>query len=125
MASDLTINMANEPGSLAKLGEVLGNAGINIEGVAGMAEGVTGAVHIFVGDADAAREALTSAGIECGPDREVEVVSMVDQPGEMGRHLRKVADAGVNVELVYLATGTRLVLGSSDSEGLRRALHGG
>jgi hypothetical protein len=71
-----------------------------------------------------AREALEQAGITCGGERDVEVVSVVDQPGEMGRHLRRIADAGVNVDLVYLATSNRLVLGSADAEGLRRALHG-
>jgi hypothetical protein len=124
MAHDLTVNIADEPGTLAKLGEVLGNAGINIEGVVGKSEGGDSHVHILVADAGMARESLSAAGIECGGEREVEVVSVVDQPGEMGRHLRRVADAGINVDLVYLATGTRLVLGSPDSEGLRRALHG-
>ncbi len=124
MAHDLTVNIANEPGALAQLGEVLGNAGINIEGVVGKAEGGEAHVHVLVADAGMAREALSSAGVECGEEREVEVVSVVDQPGEMGRHMRRVAEAGVNVDLVYLATGTRLVLGAQDVEGLRRALHG-
>lgn len=124
MAQDLTVMLANQPGTLAQLGEVLGNAGINIEGVAAMASRDSGEVHILVADAGMARESLSNAGIECGGERDVEVVSVVDQPGEMGRHMRRIADAGVNVDLVYLATGTRLVLGSSDIEGLRRALHG-
>ena len=121
---DLTVNLADEPGTLAQLGEVLGNAGINIEGVVGKSEGGESHVHVLVADAAMVREQLAQAGVECGAERDVEVVSLVDQPGELGRHLRKVADAGVNVDLVYLATSTRLVLGSSDMEGLRRALHG-
>lgn len=124
MAQDLTVMLVNQPGTLAHLGEVLGNAGINIEGVVGMASGDSGEVHILVADAGMARETLSNAGVECGGERDVEVVSVVDQPGEMGRHMRRIADAGVNVDLIYLATGTRLVLGSSDMEGLRRALHG-
>ena len=51
-------------------------------------------------------------------------MSIVDEPGELGRHLRRVADAGVNVDLCYLASNTRLVLGSDDVDGLRRAMHG-
>jgi hypothetical protein len=121
---DLTVNLADEPGTLAKLGEVLGNSGINIEGVVGKSEGGEAHVHVLVADAGMARETLAQAGIECGAERDVEVMSLVDQPGEMGRFLRKVAEAGVNVDLVYLATQTRLVLGSNDMEGLRRALHG-
>ena len=124
MASDLTVTLENQPGTLAQLGEVLGNAGINIDGISGVEAGGQGVIHVLVQDAGAAREALSGAGIQRGDEREVEVVSIVDQPGELGRHLRKVADAGVNVDLVYLATETRLVLGSQDVEGLRRALHG-
>ncbi|HUG48742.1 MAG TPA: ACT domain-containing protein [Candidatus Limnocylindria bacterium] len=125
MATDLTINLGNKPGTLAHIGEVLGNAGINIEGVSGAADDDSGLIHLLVADAGMARSALEAAGVECDSERSVEVVSVVDQPGELGRHLRRVADAGINVDLVYLATGTRLVLGSlSDGEGLRGALHG-
>lgn len=120
---DLTVNLENMPGTLAKLGEALGNAGINIEGMAGFAQPETGA-HILVQSAQLVREALADTGLDCSNEREVEVVSIVDQPGEMGRHLRRIGDAGVNIDLVYLATNTRLVLGSADMEGLRRALHG-
>ncbi len=124
---DLVVNLKNEPGSLAALGEALGSAGINVEGVCGMAgaNGGAGEVHILVQSAQMVMTALEEAGISAGSERDVEVVSIVDQPGEMGRHLRKIADAGVNVDLVYLATSTRLVLGSADIEGLRAALHGG
>lgn len=124
---DLIVNLENKPGTLAQLGEALGNAGINIEGVCGMAGagGGAGEVHILVQSAQMARAALEEVSIPCGGERDVEVVSIVDQPGELGRHLRKIADAGVNVDLVYLATTTRLVLGSSDIDGLRGALHGG
>jgi len=123
---DLIVNLENKPGTLAQLGEALGNSGINIEGVCAMAgaDGAAGEVHILVQSAQMAREALADAGIECGGERDVEIVSVVDQPGEMGRHLRKIADAGINVDLVYLATSTRLVLASSDVDGLRRAMHG-
>jgi hypothetical protein len=125
MATDLTVQLQNQPGTLAQLGEALGQAGMNIEGVAGLGAGEHGEVHVLVVDAGMAREALAAAGIDIGAEREVEVVSIVDQPGEMGRHLRRVADAGINVDLLYLATGTRLVIGSDDAEGLRRALHAG
>lgn len=124
---DLVVNLENKPGTLAQLGEAVGNAGINIEGVCGIADAAGGAgeVHILVQSAQLARTALDEVGIACGGERDVEVVSIVDQPGELGRHLRKIADAGINVDLVYLATSTRLVVGSSDSDGLRSALHGG
>jgi hypothetical protein len=122
--TDLTVYLEDRPGTLAQAAEALGNAGINIDGTCGFPSEGRGVMHVLVPDGDAAREALTAAGLECGEEREVEVVSIVDQPGELGRHLRRVAEAGVNVDLLYLATGTRLVLGGGDMDGLRRALHG-
>lgn len=121
---DLTVNLENKPGTLAKLGQTLGDAGINIEGLCAVSGPTGDVVHILVDSAQLAREALAEAGITCGDERNVEVISVVDEPGEMGRHLRKVADAGVNVDLVYLATSTRLVLGAADVEALGAAVHG-
>jgi hypothetical protein len=124
MATDLTVMLEDKAGTLARVGEAMGDAGINIDGVCGFDTGPRDEVHILIADADAAREALSAASIKVGRERDVEVISMVDVPGEMGRHLRRIADAGVNLEVVYLASNTRLVLGSDDQEGLRRALHG-
>lgn len=121
---DLTVNLENKPGTLARLGQTLGDAGINIEGLCAVSGPTGDVVHILVDSAQLAREALAEAGITCGDERNVEVISVVDEPGEMGRHLRKVADAGVNVDLVYLATSTRLVLGAADVDALGAAVHG-
>jgi len=121
---DLTVNLENKPGTVAQAAEALGNAGINIEGGFGMAMGDKGELHLLVADADSARSALQAAGVQCGGDRDVEVVSMIDEPGELGRHLRRIADAGVNLDMVYTATNTRLVLGSAHMDSLRRAMHG-
>ena len=121
---DLTVNLENKTGTLAKLGQTLGDAGINIEGVCAVSGPAGDVVHILVDSAQLAREALAEAGISCSGERNVEVISLVDEPGEMGRHLRKVADAGLNVDLVYLATATRLVLGAADADALRAAVHG-
>jgi len=121
---DLVINLENKAGTLAQLGEALGSAGINIDGVCGVATRAAGEAHILVQSAQLARDALAQAGIECDGERDVEVISIVDQPGEMGRHLRKIAEAGVNIDLVYMATASRLVLGAADMAELREALHG-
>jgi hypothetical protein len=122
MATDLTVSLANQPGALASLGEAAGSAGINLLGLAGIASGATGDVHIVVEDAAAARSALEGAGIRVTDEREVLVVDIEDRPGELGRLTRRLADAGVNVDLVYLATDTRLVVGAADLEAARSAL---
>jgi hypothetical protein len=122
MAFDLTVNLEDRPGQLAALGEALGGAGINIGGVAGVQAGGQGVIHVVVEDAEAARSALQAAGFSPGEAREVLVVECADRPGELGSVARKVADAGVNITLAYLATGTRLVLGVDDLEAARAVL---
>lgn len=122
MPTDLTIILQNRPGTIADASESLGNAGINMDGVCGFpCEGV-GLFHVLVEDGDAARKAATDAGFEVRDQREVVVADIEDRPGSLGELTRRIADAGVNVDLVYLATNTRVVLGGEDLEGLRSAL---
>jgi hypothetical protein len=122
MAKDLTIALEDRPGILAELGEALGGAGINIEGFCGYASDGTGIVHLLVNDATAARRALEGAGIEVQDERDVVVVDVQDRPGALGVIARRITNADVSLDLAYLATKTRLVLGAHDLESVRRAV---
>lgn len=122
MATDITIQMQDRPGQLAVLGEALGKAGINIEGVCGVAAGGSGTVHILVEDAARAREALDAAGIPVAGEQEALVLDVEDRPGALGEVSRKLADAGVNMQVAYMATGTRLVVATGDLEKARSAV---
>jgi hypothetical protein len=122
MATDLTVIMANRPGTLADMGEALGNAGVNIDGMCGFPCEGEGIVHILVEDAAAARQALEQAGLEVRVERAVLVLEIEDRPGALGEMARRIANAGVNVDLGYLATNTRLVVGASDLDKVRAAL---
>jgi hypothetical protein len=125
MATDFEIVLEDRPGELARVGEALGNAGVNIEGIAGFGFEGRGIVHLLVEDAAAARSALGSAGISINREAEAMVMELpgaADQPGGMGRMARSVADAGVNFEAVYLATGNRAVAVTSDNEKTRSTL---
>jgi len=44
-----------------------------------------------------------------------------NQPGALGKVTRRLADAGVNLTTAYLATDTRLVLGSANLAALESA----
>jgi hypothetical protein len=116
MRNDLTIALEDRLGTLAAMGELLASAGINIEGICGAQDGDQSVVHILVENSPAAREVLGAAGYQVLSVRDVFVMNIEDRPGALGEVARKLADAEVNIELCYLATETRLVLGVDDME---------
>jgi hypothetical protein len=118
MATDLAVSVADQPGGLADVGEALGNAGINIEGLCGVGLGDRGVIHILVEDGAAARAALEGAGLNVESEAEAIVSAIpgdVRTPGTLGKMARSVAEAGVNMRAVYLATGDRAVAVTDDN----------
>ncbi|MBS4729568.1 amino acid-binding protein [Mycobacterium sp. SM1] len=123
MATDLTLYLDDEPGELARVGEVLGRAGVNITGLCALGGGGGQAeLHILVQDPTAAFEALTSAGIKIEEEQEVIVLEVADRPGALAEAVHKLGAAKVNLDTVYLATSTRLVLGADNLADAKAAL---
>jgi hypothetical protein len=123
MAVDLTIYLDDRPGELARLGRVLGDAGVNIEGFCAVTSGGgRGEIHVLVDDATDAFTALAAADIVIASEQEVAVMPVDDRPGALGDASRRLGDAAVNVTLAYLATDTRLVFAADDLAGAQRAL---
>lgn len=122
MPTDLTITLPNRPGALAEMGEALGRAGVNIDGFCAVTTAETGEIHVLVEDADAASQALGSAGMGVSRVQEVLLVAADDKPGGLGEIMRRIADAGGNVNLAYLATETRVVVGADDLAPVRNAV---
>jgi len=124
MATDLSISLPDEPGGLEKAAKALGDAGVNVEGIAGLGGGGHGHVHLLVEDAGAARAALEGAGVTIEGEREAVVVdvSSEDRPGKLAELAQAIADAGVNLAACYVASGSRVVFSSDDPAGLRSAL---
>ena len=112
---DVAILLANRPGALAEMGEALGKAGVSIEGGGGFVVEGDAIVHFLFHDAAAARRALEAADIEVLEEREV-LVQRLEQakPGQLGRIARAMADAGVNIEVVYSDHENQLILGVDD-----------
>ena len=123
MAWDIKVTLEDRPGALAHLGEATGAAGINLDGGCGFLceEGAKAVFHFLVEDPAAARQAFEAAGGDVG-EREVLVVDVDDRPGELGRIARRITDAGVNIDLFYLAADTRFVIGVDDLDAARAAL---
>ncbi|HET6915440.1 MAG TPA: ACT domain-containing protein [Acidimicrobiales bacterium] len=122
MATDLLIEVENKPGALAKVAAAISDAGVNISAATCTRPGDTAAMHILVKHAEAAKHALAIAGVTITGERQVVVVDAHDRPGFLADMARKVAEAGINIDLLYVATETRVVFGAEDLEGLREAL---
>jgi hypothetical protein len=122
MATDLTVFLEDRSGTLAELGEALGRAGVNIEGGCGFPCEGEGEFHLLVQDAVAAKRVLHDAGIEVHAEREVLEVVVEDRPGELGKIARRLGDAGVNIDLLYLNGKGQIVLGVDDFDKARQIL---
>jgi hypothetical protein len=123
MATDLTIYVEDQPTELARLSEVLGGAGINIEGFCAVTSGGGQAeLHVLVEDAADALTALAAADLEVTFEQEVAVLALEDRPGALGDVTRRLGDAGINLTLAYLATNTRLVFAADNLDEARGVL---
>jgi hypothetical protein len=108
---DLSILLANRPGALAEMGEALGRAGVSIEGGGAFVVGGTGVAHFLFKDGDAASEVLERVGIRVLAVRDVVILRLrQSEPGQLGDISRRMADAGVNIEVQYSDHDNQLIL---------------
>jgi hypothetical protein len=108
---DLAIALKDRPGALAEMGEALGKAGVSIEGGGAWVFCGEGIAHFLVEDGTAARVALEAAGIRVLAERDVLVQRLKqDVPGQLGLLTRRMADAGVNIEVLYSDHDHQMIL---------------
>jgi hypothetical protein len=108
---DLTIALENRLGALAEMGEVLGRAGVSIEGGGAWLANGTVAAHFLFQDGVAARHALETAGIRVLDNREALVMRLNQQEaGQLGKISRRMAEAGINIEVMYSDHNHQLIL---------------
>lgn len=112
---DIEILMTNHPGQLALMGETLGAAEISVEGGGVWLIDGVGVAHFLVADGTAAQAALEEAGMAVVNCREVIVQRLnQDEPGQLGKFCRALADAGVNIEVLYSDHDNQLVVSADD-----------
>jgi hypothetical protein len=122
MPFDLVIDIENTPGALARVAAAISDAGVNIAAATCVGTGERAELHILVPHAEAAKHALAISHLAVTREREVVAVEVVDRPGVLADLTRKIARAGVDLDLVYVATRNRVVFGSPDLEELKAAL---
>ena len=116
MLTDLRVVLPNRAGAVTAICSALAEAGINIEGVCGdLRPGERwGFVHIVVEPAAEARRIIEGTGYEVTTARPVEMVPIKNEPGELARILRDYSDRGVSIDVLYIASGDRVVISTED-----------
>jgi hypothetical protein len=123
--TDFAIRLSHRPGELAQVSAMLARYGVNIKSLAALAVDGRATVHILPDEAEPARAALQKHQI---PFTENPVVSVLleNRAGELARISRKLGDAGVNLQALYV-TGlvdnlVELAIITDDAEKARQAL---
>src|SRR3954453_15637995 len=125
MAFDLAIDVENTPGALAEVAAAISDAGVNIAAATCVGPGDRAELHILVPHAEAVKHMLAiSHKVTVTREREIVVVDVEDRPGVLADLTRKIARAGVDLDLVYIATRNRVVFGAQDLAARRAALDG-
>lgn len=123
MPWEFSVILGDEPGTLARLGGALGDAGVNIEAIAGSSRNGTSRVQFVCDAPDRATEGLMAAGIPYAT-REVLVVRVLDEPGMLGDVALVMSKAGINIDAVYVTTRGHVVLGVDDLAGAIQVARG-
>ena len=125
-ATQLAVFLANRPGALARVCDALAKAEININALATSDTVDHTVVRMLVSDPTKALMLLGEAGV-LALETEVLMIETANQPGVVAKIAERLAEAGVNIEYVYLAGGRDvenglIVLRPSDIEKAERAL---
>ncbi|MGH2808905.1 MAG: ACT domain-containing protein [Actinomycetota bacterium] len=125
MLEEIIVIADDRPGMLAEVGELLGDAGVNIETLSAFSQNGTGVVHLVVDDGDDAAEVLMSNGFKVDGTRQVLTATLDDRPGELGRYCRRLAREGVAISAAYVARRsggeTELIFAVDDIEAAKQA----
>jgi hypothetical protein len=125
MLEELIVTVDDRPGVLADIGELLGDAGVNIETLCASTYNGIGVIHLVVDDGDEAGEILAVNDFKVQEAHPVLTATLDDRPGELGRYCRRLADGGVTISAVYVARRdrgeTELIFAVDNLEEAKRA----
>lgn len=104
--TEFVVRMENRPGRLASLAEALAAFGVNVEALAAYGQDGDGLVRLIVDDAPTTRRVLDEAALSF-QENVVLTVQLPHRPGELAQMTRLLADAGVNIEALYVLRANR------------------
>jgi len=102
---------------------VLGDADVNIVAIQGFSRGEGSIVQFVPNNPDKATAALRAAGIPY-TNREVLIVKVLDEPGDLGDVALVMTGAGINIDSVYVTTAGYVVLAVDDMKGASQVAEG-
>jgi len=116
---DFCLEQDKTNGNLALIGEILGAAGVDIEGFCLIKFAGRSIIHFVVKDAETAKRVLEHSGIRIKEISEVFVFSkdekgVTGKPGSFGQICRLFTDNGIKINFAYPAENNRFVLGVDD-----------
>lgn len=118
---DISVKLQNRPGTLAAAAAALDRAGVGIVGVCGFAIDGRGLRHFLVEDGRY-QDILEGAGAELVDERDVVVVPVDPRPGWLSSLTSRLGEAGVNIEVIYMAVDNQLAIVPNDISRARAAL---
>jgi len=112
---DITIELINEPGWLALMGETLGKNKISLEGGGVFANGKIAIAHFLVEDAEKAKAVLATVQIKVTAINNVIIQKLrQDVPGQLGIFCHRLANAGINILVQYSDHSNQLIVVTDD-----------
>lgn len=100
-ATQLTLNLPNEVGTLARLCRDLASGGVNLLALsAPEVDGRSGIVRLIVANRELAMAALTRAGYHYSTE-EVLFVEIKNRPGALARAVEKLARARIDIRSAH------------------------
>lgn len=101
MMTEFVVSMENRPGRLASLTEALAAFDVNIEALTAYGHDGEGTVRLITSDAPTTRRVLEEAALH-SEEHTILAVQLPHRPGELARITRLLADAGVNIDALYV-----------------------
>ena len=101
--AQLTVSVANRPGTMAHVARVLGDAKVDIRAFLTTSSGSAGSVEVVVDNANRAKKALDREGLSY-TEEAVLHVELPNKPGALGHFAGKLAAKGINVTTGYAST---------------------
>ena len=122
--SHIIVIVPHEPGSLAHVTTVLGEAGINIETIDGRMVEQFGAITLSTDDDDDALHALLEADLRAITS-DIVVFHLPDKPGALAEVAQRFDIHGINVRTIHIVhrlAGHAIVAVTTDNDDLARTL---